>query len=171
MVAEEADRRVVADYTSSRRRRESLMWRYIVRRELGADVEILYDENGAPKLANREVCVGVSHSDDFVAVLLSATRCAVDIERLDRDFERVAERYVSAEERALSQDERLLATVWSAKETLYKYAGERGLNLLEDLHIDSVDFENGHILGRIRNSDPVKMYLTFHLGNVVVYIV
>ena len=166
----EAERSYVADFSSERRRREALMWRYIIHRELGADAQIAYNENGAPRVLNRKEQISVSHSADFVAVIISNQRCAIDIERLDRNFERVATRYMRPDEENLSSDERLRAVVWCAKEALYKYAGERGLDLLHDIKLLAVDFERAELLGQIKDNPPVRMQMTFHSGNVVVYI-
>lgn len=166
----EADRRVVAGFGTERRRREALMWRYIVRRELGADAEIEYDKDGAPQVVNREEYIGVSHSADFVAVIISHTKCAVDVERLNRNFERVAARYICPEEWNLSCDKRLPAAVWCAKEALYKFAGKRGLDFLRDVRILEANLEKGLMVGQIEDNPPVSIYLKFHLGNVVAYI-
>lgn len=166
----DAERRIVADFGTEARRREALMWRYIVHRELGSDAKIAYNNNGAPVLENRAEHISVSHSADFVAVIISNQRCAIDIERLDRNFERVATRYMRPDEENLSSDERLRAVVWCAKEALYKYAGERGLDLLHDIKLLAVDFERAELLGQIKDNPPVRMCMTFHSGNVVVYI-
>ena len=166
----EAERRIVANFGTEARRREALMWRYIVHRELGTDTKIIYNENGAPILENRAEHIGVSHSADFVAVIISNQRCAIDIERLDRNFERVAPRYMRLDEETLSGDERLRAVVWCAKEALYKYAAERGLDLLRDIKLLSVDFDSAELIGQIKDNPPVRMQLAFHSGHVVVYI-
>ena len=168
--AGEAERRLVASFGTEARRREALMWRMMVRRELHVDAQIVYDENGAPQVVNREEYIGVSHSADFVAVVISPSRCAVDIERLDRNFERVAPRYMRPEERTLSADERLAAVVWCAKETLYKFSGRRALDFLTDIKILAVNLEEGSVVGQIKDNEPVKMLLKFHSGNAVVYI-
>lgn len=166
----EADRCVVSGFTLEKRRREALMWRYIVRRELGEDTVIEYDENGAPQLLNRDEYIGISHSADFVAVIISQSRCAVDIERLDRNFERVTARYIRPEERILSNDKRLPAAIWCAKETLYKFAGKRGLDLLRDVKVHEVDLEEGFMVGQVEDNPSVRINLRFHLGNIVAYI-
>ena len=127
-----------AAFRSERRRREFLTWRAIVRREMGRHTRITYDELGAPSLPDGEAYVAVSHCSGRVAVCLSPNRCAVDIERADRDFSRAAERFLTPDEAALSSDPRWPGLVWCAKETLYKYAGQRNLNLLRDLRIEHV---------------------------------
>ena len=146
------------------------MWRHIVRRELGSSTEIAYNDKGAPILLNRTEHISVSHSADFVGVIISDDRCAIDIERLDRNFERVAKRYIRPEEQSLSQDERLAAILWCAKEALYKYADESGLDLLRDLKILNLDVDQGRLLGQIKDYPPVMMHIEFHSDNAIVYI-
>ena len=152
------------------RRREYLTWRAVVRRELGADVRIAYDAAGAPVVDRDGVYVGVSHCRGRVAVCLSDIPCAVDIEPETRDFSRAAPRYMSPAERALSDDPLLPAAVWCAKETLYKYAGRPGLDMLYDLHVEAVDFEAGVVVGRIADGEPLRLSLKRADGFIVVYI-
>lgn len=159
-----------AGFGSQRRRAEYLAWRSIVRRELGPDVEIGYTDEGAPVLLNRPEHIGVSHSADFVAVVISDSRCAVDIERLSRNFTGISSRYITASERQLSGDPRFEAAVWCAKETLYKYARRTGLDFLEDIRILKVDFEAGIIVGSILGGDSVEMRMTSYGDNTVVWV-
>ena len=71
------ERQHAGTFGSEHRRREFLTWRAIVRRELGRDIRIAYDEVGAPILPDGEACVSVAHCADRVAVCLSPNRCAV----------------------------------------------------------------------------------------------
>ena len=169
--ADAEELRMADMFGSERRRREFLMWRHIVRRELGRDVRIAYDPSGAPVIENRNIYISVSHSKDLVAVVVSPRRCAVDAERTDRDFGRAAGRYLSEPERLLSDDERLAAAVWCAKETLYKYSGLRGLDLLRDIRITRADFAAGAIAGTVCGGAEVCMSMLERDGNMVVYIV
>lgn len=152
----EEERRRAASFGSDRRRCEFLTWRAIVRRELGAGVRIGYDAAGAP-VVDREVHIGVTHCTGWVAVCISARRCAVDMEPESRNFLRAAPHYLAPEERALSENPLLPAVVWCAKETLYKYAGTPGLDLLRDLRILRIDFTEGTVEGSIRNGRPLHM--------------
>lgn len=131
---------------------------------------IAYDETGAPVVPGREVHIGVSHCPGRVAVCISGAPCAVDVEPESRDFSRAAPRYMSLAERALSDDPLLPAAVWCAKETLYKYAGRPGLDMLYDLHVEAVDFEAGVVVGRIADGEPLRLSLKRADGFIVVYI-
>lgn len=153
--AEELVRAV--SFSGERRRREFLTWRAIVRRELGRHLRIEYNELGAPVLPDGEAFLSVAHCERRVAVILSPWRCAVDIEPADRDFSRVVERIQTPSELLLSSDPLWPGFVWCAKETLYKYAGCRGLDFREDLCIVSADLAAGRITGRIGAGTPLEL--------------
>lgn len=156
-------------FGSERRKEEFLTWRAIVRRELGADVSISYNAVGAP-VVDWDVHISVAHCRGRVAVCFSEQPCAVDIEPEDRDFGAAAARCMTGDELALSADPRLAAALWCSKETLYKYAGEQGLDLLRDLRIEQADLAAGYLRGRIKNGEPVGLSVSFDDGYVVVYI-
>lgn len=166
----DAERAEAAAFGSEQRRREYLTWRAVVRCEVGADARIGYDALGAPVVENYPVHIGVAHCPGWVAVCISDKRCAVDIERTDRDFGRAASRYMTFEEQALAGDPLLPAAVWCAKEVLYKYAGRRGLDLLRDLRVERADLGGGTLAGRICGGEPIAMSLCRTEEYLAVYI-
>lgn len=163
------ERAEAAAFRNERRRREFLTWRALVRRELGRNTRIAYNEIGAPVLPGGEACVAVSHCDGRVAVVLSSRRCTVDIEPEGRDFLRVVDRYMTASERALSADPRWPGFAWCAKEALYKYAGRRGLDFLEDLHLVEADLAAQRLVGRIGKEEPVELTARLLEGYLLVF--
>lgn len=122
------------------RREEYLAWRAVIRREIGRDAAIGYNAVGAPVLTNYPYHLAVSHCRGRIAVGISNRPCAVDIEPIDRNFQRILTRYLTPEEQRLSTHPLYPAIAWCAKETLYKYAGRRELDLLRDLRIDRISF-------------------------------
>lgn len=153
-----ADERAAADaFGSERRRREYLTWRAVVRRALGPDVRIGYDANGAPQLLDLSLHLSVSHCAGLVAVALSDAPCAVDAESAGRDFSRVCSRYLTPSEASLSSDPLWPAVAWCAKETLYKYARRRELDLCRDLRLLEADLAGGRIVGRIGDGALLPM--------------
>lgn len=152
------------------RRSEWLSWRALVRRELGKDVGIAYNDAGAPVVTNRDVHIGVSHCAGRIAVLFSDTRCAVDIEPENRNFLRAASRYLAPEERALSSDELLPGVVWCAKEALYKYVGRTELDLLRDIRIREVDLAAGRLTGCVTGDEPLGLTLLRRDGYILVFV-
>lgn len=164
--ATDTERQTVALFAAERRR-EYLTWRAMLRREIGP-AEIIYNTVGAPIVAGcDDICIGVSHGAGRVALCISDTPCAVDIECLDRNFNRISSRYLTPNERALSSDPRFAAVVWCAKETLYKLSGEQGLNLLSDLCITAVG--SGWIEGSIKKRESRRLSFRYFDDVVVVW--
>ncbi|WP_290534394.1 siderophore synthetase phosphopantetheinyl transferase subunit [Alistipes sp.] len=157
-----------AAFGSERRRREYLTWRAVVRRTLGRDVRIGYDANGTPQLFGLSLHLSVSHCADLVAVALSEAPCAVDAEPADRDFSRVQSRYLTPFEESLSADPLWPAVAWCAKETLYKYARRRELDLCRDLRLVGADLAAGRVAGRIGDGAPLPMRIDRVEGALVV---
>ena len=124
-----ADVASASRFQNERRRTEHLAWRRVVRRELGRDVVIDYNEVGAPVVNLEATHLSVAHGAGRVAVAIANKRVGIDIESLERNFESISSRYMSAEEQALSTHKEWGAMVWTAKEALYKLYGERGLAL------------------------------------------
>lgn len=147
--------RWAATFGSERRRREYLSWRAVVRRRLGREVEIAYNEVGAPYLVGRSEYLSVAHGADRVAVVIADHAVGIDIERLDRRFEQIRSRYLTPAEEQLSGDPLFLAAAWCAKEALYKLAGERALSLRDDLHLLAYDGET--LTAQIKNGERITL--------------
>ena len=152
-----ADLALVEQFGSASRRCEALAWRAVVRRELGVETTIGYDEYGAPIVDIPNIYISVSHSRDRVAVLFADSVCAVDIESVERDFGRVASRYLSTEEEQMARENDLYAEMWSAKEALYKYYRKGGLDLVKDIAIKAFDADRGVLYGSILGGEDVEI--------------
>lgn len=136
----DADRLVAGSFPSVARRREYLGWRALLYRELGPQT-ISYSPSGAPKLTSKAGFIGVSHSRNLVGLCWSPThRVALDIESQTRNFERIKSRYLTESEAQLSNHPAWSCIAWCAKETLYKLANRRELELLSDLQLGSPHF-------------------------------
>ena len=155
-------------FQNERRRAEHLAWRRVVRRELGRDVVIDYDEVGAPIVDTPNIYISVSHARGCVAVAIADCRVGVDVELIDRDFDRVQSRYMSDSEASLSSASWWSAAVWSAKEAMFKYYGVRGIELLSDLRIERYDAERGVAVGCLVGEHSVEVEISHPAENLVV---
>ena len=163
-----ADIASAARFQNDARRNEHLAWRRIVRRELGRDVVIDYNEVGAPIVNKSGTYISIAHSREVVVVAIAEERVGVDIEWCERNFSRAAERYASAEEIALGGgDEDWLAELWTAKEAMYKYYGVRGVELRDDLRIVSYDPEHELLRGEL-HGQAVEITLSRHNETYIV---
>lgn len=163
-----------ASFGSARRRAEYLTWRALVRQQLGRALQFAYNPLGAPYIINHpEYHLSVSHTQGRVAVLVSHHRCAIDIEPTTRSFEAVACKYLTAEEQALSEHPYFLAIAWCAKEALYKYAGEQGLDFKRDLRLLGFDPEASReqLTAQLKDGEPLRLTVSVENGYVVVVLI
>jgi 4'-phosphopantetheinyl transferase len=110
------------------------------------------DETGRPYLAGPkpQPAVSLSHSGAWVAALLAApgTALGIDVEAVRDKAQRIARKFLNAEELAfltmnklehivgITSEEELYSLLWSAKETLYKLASQRGIIFRDNLLLD-----------------------------------
>lgn len=163
-----ADIASASRFQNERRRAEHLAWRRVVRRELGRNISIEYNEVGAPFVDVDHTHISVAHGAGRVAVAISDTQVGIDIESFDRNFERITSRIMSHEEQQLCSDEHWAAYVWTTKEALYKLYGEQGIDLIGDIRICSYDSEKKLIRAQLRSQKEAIVELSTHHDDAVV---
>ena len=149
-------------FQNERRRNEHLAWRRIVRRELGREVVIDYNDTGAPCVDTPNIYISIAHCPERVAVAIAEERIGVDIESRERNFLAAASRFMSKEERVLCHDEDWAAMVWCTKEACYKYHGKRGIDLLDDIRIEYYNPTTRRIGVRFEDSSSVEVEISLH---------
>lgn len=165
-----ADIAAVEAFVSATRRREFLTWRAMLYEYLGRPVEIVY-EAGAPIVVGHNIYIGVSHTTDMAAVVVSDSRCAVDIERADRDLSRVAARFFTDRERQLAAEcGNGEVVIWCARECYYKFRRDKGLDILADICVTDMDLCRGEIVVEDSRGEDVKMKIEQTAEHIVVYV-
>ncbi len=163
----------IESFVSEARKAERLTWRALLRRVLGIAPSVphavKYNALGAPHLIDSSLHLSVSHSRTKVAIILSPTPCAVDIDSVYRNFERVSSRFVSPAERELIATQSDLARIWCAKEALYKVAATAELSLIGDIEI--VEIASEHLTGRVKGiATPITIKTMLLDEHIVAYI-
>jgi phosphopantetheinyl transferase len=137
------------------RQAQWLAGRVLVQRMLAATalpnvlLPLQNDATGRPFLAGAGPvpAVSLSHSGAWVAALLAppGTPAGVDVEVVRDKAQRIAHKFLNAAESAAIEpfittssaaDTELFSLLWSAKETLYKLAGQRGIIFRQNLLLD-----------------------------------
>ncbi len=120
---------------SHRRRKEWLAVRAMLHEVFPQERMIIdYASSGAPYLVDNNGFISISHTEGYAAVLLSSTRCGVDIECPNRDFSRVSNRFLSPDEQTCFSPEQY-GLLWCAKEALFKVSGVTGVDFQRDIKI------------------------------------
>ncbi len=122
---------------------------------------IHYTDSGKPYLANRPEFISISHSHDYLAILINTKHNAgIDIELVRDKVKQIKHKFLNATEATYALDDvNTLIRFWSAKECLYKLHGLKGLDFITNLSVQ--DFEDNKIIGKITKHDYNK---TFMLG-------
>lgn len=121
---------------------------YLVSRHLRTEIfgkkQIMYTETGAPyidhqgfiSLSHTEGLVGIAYSPDF--------KVGLDLECVRQKAADISHRFVHEREKHLfnTSDSYDMSLLWSAKETLFKLAGRKGVIFAEQLWLEKS--ENGY---------------------------
>ena len=156
-------------FNSEYRKLEWLTTRVLVSQLLSATTEIpiAYNSNGKPRLVNSKYSISISHTKNFVAVLLSEkAHVGIDLETIQPRIEKIAQRFITVqEEQFIETDKKMIYqhVIWGTKEVLFKIYSKGALNFLENLHVKKFQLEvQGEIKGEIVKGDVRKEFNVFY---------
>ncbi|MDR3188465.1 MAG: 4'-phosphopantetheinyl transferase superfamily protein [Prevotellaceae bacterium] len=125
---------------NAKRIRERAATLHLLHRTLGVEDALHHHPNGKPYLAAGSHHISISHTRSHVALALHPCREAgVDVESMLRSMQKVAPRYLSADELARCTTQAQQCVAWCAKETVYKLAGEEGVDFAEHIRLSPFD--------------------------------
>lgn len=166
-------------YKNELRKKQWLAVRALVQLITPNSPMICYDEHGKPFFSNGDVHLSISHSGQFVAVILSRTIPAgIDIEVPRDKILRVASRFLSPSEALDPQEPEYLNKLtihWCAKEAMYKMTGIPGLDLQNEIVISGFDYlcgTWGKCRGTILHGDhstTFPVYFLVEAGFILAY--
>ena len=142
------------------RKREFVATR-VLRHQIFGFEHIHYDEVGAPYI-NQEGYISISHTKNLVGLALCKKfKIGFDLERIQNKITNIKHKFISERELNHFENSPLeLTKAWSAKETLYKLSGKKGLNFRTNIELEKVtkDNWNGTIkLGSSEKSTKIKI--------------
>ena len=114
------------------------------------DANLYYNEYGRPFLRD-DKHVSISHSFEFVAVLISDQEAGIDIEKNREKIITIQHRFVNTEVDSLSNEDLIkqLTVIWGAKESMYKTYPYGGLSFHDHIGINPFLFADGRSSGRV----------------------
>ncbi len=126
--------------TNPQRRLERIAVRVLLNKVLGEKVYLRHHDNGRPFLPNNTANLSITHTQRFAAIIYNEDEpVGIDMEALHRDFSAVEHKALSDEERNyLSGKHRKeqLCILWCAKEALYKFISENGIDFARQLYVE-----------------------------------
>ena len=145
---------------------------------IGSFVELRYDNHGKPWLPNPDQGFSLSHSKDFLAIILSENHPpGIDTESRRPTLEKIVPRLLHDSERAFlencSDRQMALQFIWGAKEAVYKSWGKRGLNFSNDMVLEPFQTSGSDVLKCHLKKDGLHWIYTLQAiafpGNYLVF--
>ncbi len=104
-------------------------------------LNLIKETSGKPILLESENHISLSHCEGFVAAIHSERSVGIDVERISQRVHKIKNYFLRDEELVLlGQENEALILAWSAKESIYKWFGEKHLGYKSQLCIRSIDF-------------------------------
>lgn len=169
LVLNEPDRNVLNTFKSEYRKLEWLTTRVLLKEFLASSEtgSIVYESNGKPRLVNSSLSISISHTKNFVALLIAKSAGAgIDLETIQPRIEKIAKKFVTKQEEIFideNKKQNYHHVIWGTKEVLFKIYGKGELNFLEHLHAEKFILKDtGELTGRITKDDFKKEYRIFY---------
>lgn len=104
-------------------------------------LDVIKDQSGRPYLGVERKPLSLSHCEGYVAAIHADISIGIDVERISSRVQRIKNYFMRDEELdLLGEENEALILVWSAKESIYKWLGEKNLGYKSQLCILSIDF-------------------------------
>ena len=104
-------------------------------------LELIKDQSGRPYLGVERKPLSLSHCEGFVAAIYADISVGIDVERISFRVQKIKNYFMRDEELDLfGEENEALILAWSAKESIYKWFGEKHLGYKSQLCIRSIDF-------------------------------
>lgn len=125
--------------------------------------ECVKDEYGKPYLTKASRFISFSHTSDYLVAISSDNVVGIDIQQYSQKIERVAHKFVADSERQFIDNQQkinYLHLLWSAKESLYKADGKRGLEFKTQLLIEPFEWQDsgGMCHGQVIRTNEIQHY-------------
>ena len=103
--------------------------------------KIRYDESGKPSI-NSDLNISISHSNHMAAIVFSGyDRLGIDIELKESKIINIQNKFLNESEKldnAYQSNLDYLTMIWTAKESIYKALGIKGISFSDDIIVKNI---------------------------------
>lgn len=159
-------------FASEKRRLEWTSVRVLLYTMLERQVQISYNEQGAPLLPEYEgLHISISHTGSYVAIALSdKNKVGIDIEQVEHLEAGKESRVERVKSRIMADDEQADTVIglllhWSAKESVFKVVGKEVADFQNDMHIlpfDELCYEGNLKMNAQDGNTHIILYKVFN---------
>ena len=109
--------------------------------------KIRYDESGKPFI-NSDLNISISHSKCMVAIVFSEhNKAGIDIEHKENKIVNIQNKFLNDSEKLENEYQSnvdYLTMIWTAKESIYKALGIKGISFSDNIIIKNINKNKGH---------------------------
>ena len=132
-------------FRNENQRRQKLAVRALLNEVFEEKMYLNHHDNGKPYLENCVTNISITHTDKYVAIIISDDdELGIDIESLDRNFAPVEQKALSEDEIDDLDDDKKneqLAIYWCAKEAIYKRMSQSRVNFAEQIEVEKFNLK------------------------------
>lgn len=145
---------------NEKRKREWLISRILLTELLEKRVLISYNENGKPYINNRVDEISITHSKNFVSILISNKLIpGIDIEHINDRVEKVKHKFLDDSELLWCESLEMKTICWSAKEAIFK-TYEKELDF-HDIKVEKFDISDSFFMANVTQKNKTKSFKVF----------
>ena len=109
--------------------------------------KIRYDESGKPSI-NSDLNISISHSKFMAAIVFSKhNKAGIDIEHKENKIINIQNKFLNDAEKLENEYQSnvdYLTMIWTAKESIYKALGIKGVSFSDNIIIKNINKNKGH---------------------------
>lgn len=136
-------------------------------------LEVIYpgffkDEHGKSQSMNNEGYVSLSHTDGYAAAIYhKLIPVGIDLEFIQDKILKIGKRFLApAEIEFLNPHPKHYTMAWSAKESIFKCQGKRGVSLRENILLEPFSIEDKVIFGEIKGLNFANHRYEIHVEHI-----
>jgi len=157
---------VLEGISKERRKQEWLACRVLVAEMMGMNAIIGYDAERKPHIAGSQTEISMSHSGEYVCVYLrDGKSVGIDIQQMKPSISKGAFYFLNEQELQWADlDNNVqMHLMWSAKEAVFKYAGDASIDLKKHIIIHAFSGnQNGRFEVKLQKGDlPETIQIQF----------
>jgi phosphopantetheinyl transferase len=113
------------------------------------------DEHGKSQSMNGQGYVSLTHTPGFAGAIFHRTQpVGIDMDLIREKILKIGFRFLDPSELDfLEKDPAHYTMAWSAKESIFKCQGKKGVSFRDNILLDPFDIQAGKIRGKIRGTD------------------
>tara|TARA_A100001035_G_C27715480_1_gene469286 strand:- start:18 stop:623 length:606 start_codon:yes stop_codon:yes gene_type:complete len=126
---------------NKQRKIEFIACRIALKKLFHKDIKLQHYKSGKPFIKDVDH-LSISHSKNYIALAFGPENIGIDIEEPQQKMLRIISRILSEEEQLKFQkhlDPELACKLWSSKEAVLKFVGDKKIDFKKDIYIEDID--------------------------------